>query len=68
MDFEQMTNEGLLLLYGAVREALEDDDRNDRDGKQKVYDVREFSDWRRWSDGIAAVLDGRNISYPRVPW
>lgn len=68
MDFAKLSDAGLLKLHGAVREALEVDDQLHLAGLSKVYGVREFSDWRDWSNAIEAELDRRSVKYQRVAW
>ncbi|MDQ8726695.1 hypothetical protein [Bradyrhizobium sp. LHD-71] len=65
MDIQQLSTYGLLMLYQAVRLALDEDDTNPND---RLFQVRENSDWRRWSDEIASELDHRGASYSRIVW
>lgn len=65
MDIQHVSTYGLLMLYQAVRLALDEDDRNAGD---RLFQVRENSDWRTWSDEIAEELDHRGASYTRISW
>lgn len=65
MDIQQLSTYGLLMLYQAVKLALDEDDGNPDD---RLFQVRENSDWRRWSDQIANELDHRGANYTRIVW
>jgi hypothetical protein len=65
MDIQQLSTHGLLMLYQAVKLALDEDDGNPDD---RPFQVRENSDWRRWSDEIAHELDHRGANYSRIAW
>lgn len=58
---------GLLMMHQGIRNALETDD-NLPTKQEKIYCVREFSDWRTWGDAIEAELDSRNVKYRRIVW
>jgi len=65
MDIQQLSTHGLLMLYQAVKFALDEDDGNPED---RPFQVRENSDWRRWTDEIASELDHRGANYKRIAW
>ena len=65
MDIQQLSTYGLLMLYQAVKLALDEDDGSPDD---RLFQVRENSDWRRWSDEIASELDHRGANYTRIAW
>jgi hypothetical protein len=65
MDIQQLSTHGLLMLYQAVKLALDEDDGNPDD---RLFQVRENTDWRRWSDEIAHELDHRGANYTRISW
>jgi hypothetical protein len=65
MDIQQLSTHGLLMLYQAVKLALDEDDGNPED---RLFQVRENTDWRRWSDEIASELDHRGANYTRIAW
>lgn len=65
MDIQQLSTHGLLMLYQAVKLALDEDDGNPQD---RLFQVRENTDWRRWSDEIASELDHRGANYTRISW
>ncbi|ETR79094.1 hypothetical protein X566_12215 [Afipia sp. P52-10] len=65
MDIQQLSTHGLLMLYQAVKLALDEDDGNP---DLRPFQVRENSDWRMWSDQIADELDHRGAHYARIEW
>ena len=65
MDIQQLSTHGLLMLYQAVKLALDEDDGNPGD---RLFQVRENADWRTWSDEIASELDHRGTNYARIVW
>lgn len=65
MDIHGLSTHGLLMLYQAVKLALDEDDNNPDD---PLFQVRSNSDWRRWSDEIASELDHRGANYARINW
>lgn len=65
MDIQQLSTHGLLMLYQAVKLALDEDDGNPDD---RLFQVRENRDWREWSDQIASELDQRGTNYSRIVW
>ena len=65
MDIHQLSTYGLLMLYQAVKLALDEDDGNPED---RLFQVRENRDWREWSDQIASELDQRGANYSRIIW
>jgi hypothetical protein len=58
---------GLLMMHQGIRHALETDD-NLPQGQAKPYGVREYQDWKSWSDLIESELDHRKVTYQKVPW
>ena len=68
MNISGMTDAGILKMYAAVREALEQDDQLVLSGLKPVYGVRGFSDWKDWSDLLEAELDKRGVKYTKVGW
>ena len=65
MDIRHLSTHGLLMLYQAVKLALDEDDDHPHD---RLFQVRENSDWRDWSDQIAEELDHRGASFARIVW
>ena len=65
MDIQHLSTHGLLMLYQAVKLALDEDDGNPED---RLFQVRENRDWREWSDQIASELDQRGTNYSRIVW
>lgn len=58
---------GLLMMHHGVRQALEVDD-NLPPKTEKIYGVREYSDWLLSSDAIEAELNKRQVKYQKVAW
>jgi hypothetical protein len=65
MDIQHLSTHGLLMFYQAVKLALDEDDGNPED---RPFQVRENSDWRKWSDEIASELDHRSVNFTRIDW
>jgi hypothetical protein len=65
MDLQHLSTHGLLMLYQAVKLALDEDDGNPQD---RHFQVRENADWRDWSDQIASELDHRGTNFSRIVW
>ena len=68
MDITRMSEPGLLKLHFAVCEALKTDDQLVLSGKETLYGVRKYSDWREWADWLEAELDRREVEYKKIPW
>lgn len=66
MDLKQMSVGGLRSLHDAVRKALAEDDR--APAGEKLFGVREFPDWQRWSDALEAELLERGETFTAVRW
>jgi len=58
---------GLLMLHGAIRDALGVDD-NTPAGNPKVYEVREHADWRVQSTAIEKALVEKSAKFTPIPW
>ncbi|MFN6268497.1 MAG: hypothetical protein ACK45D_19945 [Alphaproteobacteria bacterium] len=67
MNIPGYSDNGLKMLYEAIRDALAHDDAIPA-GRDKTYDVREFSDWRETADKIEAVLKERGVSFETITW
>jgi hypothetical protein len=59
--------DGLLKMHLAVINALKADDATPP-GQEKIYGVRTYPDWRKWSDSLEAELTERNVQFNKVPW
>jgi hypothetical protein len=66
MYIPDFSKSSLILLHSAVRQALVTDD-NLPEG-EKMYGVREWPDWKEWSDGIEAKLDEKGVNYSKIDW
>ena len=65
MDIHQLSTYGLLMLYQAVKLALDEDDGNPED---RLFQVRENSDWRdgRTRSRANSITAARTIA--RIAW
>ena len=61
------SNEGLIGLHKSIRSAFDRDEEIPED-KEKQYGVREYSDWRQWSDSLESEMTKRSIEFEPVPW
>lgn len=61
-----LSTNGLLMLYGAVKEALKQDDA--RPVGQKKYEIRETKDWKIWADDLEEALNEKGVSYDKINW
>lgn len=66
-DITIMSDRGLVGMQRAIRDRLHEEDQLPAD-QERVYGVREFSDWKTQADEIEAELDRRGIEYEKVPW
>ncbi|MBO9535584.1 hypothetical protein [Herbaspirillum sp.] len=62
-----MSDIGLKAMQKSIVDCLERDDQLPK-GQEKIYGVREFSDWRDMSNEIEAELDRRGIKYNKICW
>ncbi len=65
MDLQLISDHGLLMLYHSVRLALREDDRM---SEAPRFDIRGNSEWKAWSDEIAAELRDRGIRFEPIRW
>ena len=66
MEITKLSKRALRLLYYAIRDALNEDDKLS-EGKKK-YGVREFPDFREFSVALEKVMDEKDISYENIIW
>jgi len=66
-DITAMSSKGLKAMQRAIHDRLIEEDQQPP-GQEKVYGVREFSDWREQADEMEAELDRRSETYDKVPW
>lgn len=67
MDVGKLSSAGLKKLHEAVHRAMEIDDKTPP-SQDKPFGVRQFSDWKQWSDELEAELQRRNIQFTKVKW
>ena len=61
-----LSTKSLLIMLESVRRVLRIDD--DLPAGQKVYEVREFSDFRQQADAMEMELKARGVSFEPVDW
>lgn len=66
MRLSDLSSSGLRSLHDGVRHALAADDANPP--KLRVYQVREHSDWKTWSDALEAELTRRGERFEAIGW
>jgi hypothetical protein len=67
MDVGKFSDGGIKSMHDAVLDALEKDDKTPQN-QDKPYGVRQFADWKQWSDALEAELQTRNIPFTKVKW
>ena len=66
-NLKKFSTDGLKKMQKAVYDALQHEDALPP-GQPKPYGVRDFPDWRTWSDALEAELTVRNVPFSKVPW
>lgn len=61
------SDNGLLKMQKGIVRVLKIDDETP-EGQEKVYLVRELSDWKEWGNALEAELDNRKVKYEKIPW
>lgn len=67
MNIPEISTNGILMMHSGIRGALAVDDSLPV-GKEKIYGVREFKDWRVQADQFEAELDKRHVRYQKIDW
>ncbi|MGA2398862.1 MAG: hypothetical protein ABSG30_12465 [Steroidobacteraceae bacterium] len=67
VDVGNFSDGGIKKLHDAVLDALDKDDKTPPN-QDKPYGVRQFPDWRQWSDALEAELQKRKIPFSKVKW
>jgi hypothetical protein len=65
--FSAYSPDGLRKMHLAVVHAFETDEATPS-GQEKPFGVRQYDDWKRWSDGLEAELAKRKALFLKVPW
>ncbi|KAA0573483.1 hypothetical protein [Azospirillum sp. Sh1] len=65
MNVPGYTTQSLLMMHGAIANALAVDD-NTPAGQDKPFMVRTFPDWKLQADEIEAELTKRGVSYTKI--
>lgn len=67
MQVSGCSTNGLLMMHAAIADALVIDD-NTPAGQEKTYGVRDFVDWRTFSDAIESELTARDTVFVPISW
>ena len=67
MNIKGFSDSALLMLYNSIDKALKEDDSRQQN-EIKEYQVREYKDWRIWSDSIEEELIKRNVEFEKIKW
>jgi hypothetical protein len=67
MNYHALSVNGLLMLHGAIRNALSVDD-NTPHGNPKPYQVRSTQDWRTQSDALEEALNAKGAKFSPIAW
>ena len=65
MKLSGLSSNGLLMMHGALRNALAIDDNTPED-KERPYQVREHADFRVLADELEQVLTDRRVQYQKI--
>ncbi|WP_426732549.1 hypothetical protein [Myxococcus faecalis] len=60
------SDNSLEMLHTATREAFDEDES--RPPNDKRFFVREYSDWKDWSDRLENEMRRRNLRFEPIPW
>ena len=66
MDLKASSTNAVKGLHQAIRNARSADDSHA--GPDKPYGVREYPDWRQWSDALEAELVSRGEPFEPMNW
>ena len=67
MNIPGLSTSGLVMMHGAIKQALAVDDNLPPD-QNKPYGVRTFADWKQMADAIEAELRTRSVKFDPAPW
>jgi hypothetical protein len=65
--FANFSTDGLKKMHLAVLHAFQKDEETPK-GQPKPYGVREYADWKKWSDALEGELRRRKAQFTNVPW
>ena len=68
MNYVELTNDSLTMLYEAVRGALASDDAAVRDGAEPRFKIRETPDWNRHAADLEAEMIKRGMIFALIDW
>lgn len=67
-DYSTFSNKALQMMYAAVGEALQADDRATKEGTRPPHGVRTDADWKEHARGLSDEMVKRNMTFSRIDW
>ncbi|MHB8172900.1 MAG: hypothetical protein ACYDFU_00370 [Nitrospirota bacterium] len=68
MNSDIMSGKLLLALHNAIRNAFEEDERLVAAGSEKIYCVKEFSDWKKTADELETAMRKQKVDFTPISW
>jgi hypothetical protein len=68
MNYAAFTNDGLTMMYEAVRGALAADDALKRQGMETRFGVRETAEWKRHAGELESEMLKRGMFFDVIDW
>jgi hypothetical protein len=68
MNYQTFTNDGLTMMYEAIRGGLEADDALKRQGLAIRFRVRETHDWKKHAAGLGSEMLKRGMRFEIIDW
>lgn len=68
MNISGFSNQSLIILWDTIEKAFREDEKSISLGKEPEYGVREFKDWKEWSDRIEHEMRKRELPFKPIPW
>ena len=68
MDYQAFTNDGLTMMYEAVRGALAADDAVERQGGDPKFKVRDTPDWKKHAAELETEMLRRGMLFTVIDW
>ena len=68
MNYQAFTNDGLTMMYEAIRGALAADDALKRQGLAIRFRVRETPDWRKHAADLESEMLKRGMRFEVINW
>lgn len=64
MNIEGLSTNSLTMLHKAIQKALDEDDALEI----KIYEVREYPDFKQMADAIESILTRKKEKFERIEW